>query len=60
MTHSEIIDKLGGTATVARLLEVKPNNVSNWKLQGIPWRYRNPIGEMLLREKIAVPDGFLG
>ena len=36
MTPSEIIDTLGGTAEVARLCEVQPPSVSEWRKNGIP------------------------
>lgn len=33
---SEIIDRLGGTTAVARLCEIEPPSVSEWKKRGIP------------------------
>ena len=36
MTPSEIIDALGGTFEVARLCEVQPPSVSEWRHKGIP------------------------
>lgn len=33
---SEIIDALGGTAAVARLCDVQPPSVSDWRKSGIP------------------------
>lgn len=36
MDDSEIIDRLGGTFEVARLCEVKPPSVSQWRRDGIP------------------------
>lgn len=36
MTASEIIDELGGTSEVARLCEIKPPSVSEWRRTGIP------------------------
>lgn len=36
MNQNEIIDKLGGTAEVARLCQVKPPSVSQWRESGIP------------------------
>lgn len=36
MDDSQIIDKLGGTAKVARLCKVKPPSVSEWRVNGIP------------------------
>ncbi len=36
MNADEIIDALGGTNEVARLCEVKPPSVSDWRKEGIP------------------------
>ena len=36
MDDSEIIDKLGGTAEVARICNVRPPSVSEWRRNGIP------------------------
>ncbi|ROH87978.1 hypothetical protein ED236_00345 [Pseudomethylobacillus aquaticus] len=36
MTDSEIIDKCGGTSTVAELCEVTTGAVSQWRDNGIP------------------------
>lgn len=36
MDDSKIIDKLGGTAEVARICEVRPPSVSEWRKNGIP------------------------
>lgn len=33
---SDVIDALGGTAAVARLCEVRPPSVSEWRRSGIP------------------------
>lgn len=35
-TDSEIIDRLGGTAAVARLCKVKSPSVTGWRSNGIP------------------------
>ena len=35
-SDSEIIDRLGGTAEVARLCRVRPPSVSEWRRFGIP------------------------
>ena len=36
MNASEIIDALGGTTEVARMCNVRPPSVSEWKVKGIP------------------------
>jgi hypothetical protein len=51
MNSNEIIDKLGGTAEVARLCEVKQPSVSEWRTSGIP-----PARLMYL--KVVRPDVF--
>ncbi len=33
---SEIIDRLGGTSEVARICQIKPPSVSEWRSSGIP------------------------
>lgn len=48
---SEIIDRLGGTVAVAKLCEVEPPSVSEWRHRGIP-RAR------LMYLKLARPDVF--
>ncbi|AWH54160.1 Rha family transcriptional regulator [Stenotrophomonas sp. ESTM1D_MKCIP4_1] len=48
---STIIDRLGGTGSVARLCEVRPASVSQWRLNGIPAARRQFL--QLLR-----PDAF--
>ncbi|MFM7008716.1 MAG: Cro/CI family transcriptional regulator [Betaproteobacteria bacterium] len=51
MTPNEIIDLLGGTTEVARLCQVKPPSVSQWRGAGIP-----PARLMYL--KVIRPDVF--
>lgn len=53
MTDSDIIDRLGGTTEVARLCNVKPPSVSEWRVNGIPPARRQYLE--LLR-----PEVFLG
>lgn len=33
---NDIIDRLGGTSETARLCEIKPPSVSDWRKHGIP------------------------
>jgi DNA-binding transcriptional regulator YdaS (Cro superfamily) len=35
-TSSELIDKLGGPAAVAKMLGIKPPSVVGWRAHGIP------------------------
>lgn len=51
-THAEkIIDRLGGTASVSRLFDVRMPSVSNWKKDGIP-RARMMYLEAVLPEAV--------
>jgi hypothetical protein len=36
LNPNQIIDRLGGTSETARLCEVQPASVSEWRLKGIP------------------------
>lgn len=36
LTPDQIIDGLGGTGEVARLCEIEPPSVSEWRKKGIP------------------------
>jgi len=36
MDHSALIDRLGGTAAVARRIGARPASVSEWRTKGIP------------------------
>ncbi len=54
-TPSQIIDALGGTATVARLCRVKAPSVSDWRKNGIPDARRQYLE--LLRPDVFRDDG---
>ena len=51
MDSNQIIDALGGTAEVARMCNVKPPSVSEWRTHGIPQA-------RLMFLKLARPDVF--
>ena len=51
MNDSDLIDKLGGTAEVAKLCEVSPAAVSQWRTDGIPRARRMFI-------KVIRPEAF--
>lgn len=59
MTHAEIIDALGGTGALASALGRKDTAVSNWKTNGIPWRWRPAIARMAKDRKMNLPPDFL-
>lgn len=48
---TQVIDALGGTNAVARLCEIAPASVSDWKKKGIP-------KARLMYLKLAVPKVF--
>lgn len=51
MDANKIIDALGGTAEVARLCDVQPPSVSQWRTDGIP-------KARLMFLRLARPDVF--
>ncbi|WP_313256384.1 hypothetical protein [Stenotrophomonas acidaminiphila] len=53
-TPSQIIDALGGTATVAKLCRVKAPSVSDWRKNGIPDARRQFLE--LLRPDVFGPE----
>ncbi|MGK2829217.1 hypothetical protein ACSI5F_03810 [Ralstonia pseudosolanacearum] len=48
-----VIDRLGGTTVVAKICEIKPPSVHEWREKGIP----KPRLQFL---RIAYPDAFEG
>lgn len=54
-TDSEIIDRLGGTSEVARICQIKPPSVSEWRATGIPSARRQYLE--LLRPEVFGPEG---
>ena len=57
-THSDLIDKLGGTVAVAKLSGVGPSAVSNWRKTGIPPRLHMRLDDECKVRGIRVPKGF--
>jgi hypothetical protein len=51
LTAGQIIDALGGTSETARLCEVEPPSVSDWRKNGIP-------KPRLMFLRLARPDVF--
>lgn len=54
LTASEIIDRLGGTTEVARICQIKPPSVSEWRSSGIPPARRQFL-ELLKPEAFGAP-----
>jgi hypothetical protein len=55
-TDSEIIDRLGGTTEVARICQIKPPSVSEWRSTGIPPARRQYL-ELLRPDAFGVEGG---
>lgn len=55
-TDSEIIDRLGGTTEVARICQIKPPSVSEWRSTGIPPARRQYL-ELLRPDAFGVEPG---
>jgi len=53
MTSSEMIDALGGTTAVAKILNIKPPSVHGWRAGGIPADKLIRLAPVLEREGIA-------
>lgn len=50
MTDKEIIEVLGGAASVARMLDIKPPSVYGWLDEGIPeYRLRDLAGQLEIK-----------
>lgn len=58
-THSKLINKLGGTAAVARFLKVPANYVSKWRRRGIPWHHRFAVSQLAAEYEVNLPEEFL-
>ncbi len=55
-TDSEIIDRLGGTTEVARICQIKPPSVSEWRATGIPPARRQYL-ELLRPDVFEIEGG---
>lgn len=51
----ELIEAFGGTAATAKVCEVRPQAVSQWKVEGIP-KARRMFLELLLAQRRAHPS----
>lgn len=56
---ADLIDRLGGTASVANRLGVADNTVANWRERGISWRWRAQLSLIAGQEGVEVPPDFL-
>lgn len=58
MTDAAVINLLG-TAEVAKHCDRSVSAVQNWKVRGIPWRWRAKVGQFAKCRGISVPVGFV-
>lgn len=58
VTDAAIINLLG-TAEVAKSCGRSVSAVQNWKVRGIPWRWRAKVGQIAKRRGVSVPVGFV-
>ncbi|MCH8136901.1 MAG: hypothetical protein IIB77_13060 [Proteobacteria bacterium] len=62
----ELIDNLGGPTEVGKIIQrrtghqLTPQAISNWRVRGIPFRYRAPLALEAGERNIGVPIDFLG
>ena len=56
----EAIDVLGGTAQMARLLQVGDNVVSNWRSRGFPPKRYEEIGGLLRQRGYQASPALFG
>ena len=59
MTDAEIINALGGCASLGREFGRNTKSVHNWKSRGIPWRWRAPVVALAKRKGVKLPGDFL-
>lgn len=59
MTDREIIEKLGGTASVAEGVRRPLAQVSLWKRRGIPFRHRAAVALLACEKQIPLRADFL-
>lgn len=63
--HAEFIDALGGRPEICGQIlrktgkRIRPEAVSNWKMRGVPWRWRNLLKDMAEERGVDVPPDFL-
>jgi len=63
--HRKLIDRLGGPTAVADIIlqrletKITPQNVSNWRMRGIPADYRPCLAVVAGERDIGVPMNFL-
>lgn len=57
---NDIIDQLGGTVAVARMVQMSPSVVSNWRKNGIPYKqHANLIHKAAKKGVVLTIDDFV-
>jgi hypothetical protein len=59
-THDKFIDNLGGTKEVAKLTSQLQSTVANWRMRGIPWRWRGNLANIAATKSVPLPPNFNG
>ena len=59
MTDAQIINQLGGCASLGREFNRNTKSVHNWKSRGIPWRWRAPVAALAKKQGLKLPGDFL-
>ena len=54
---SDVIDKLGGTVAVAKLMGTDPRAVSNWRVRGLPPETFYAMYGLLKAKGLYAPPG---
>lgn len=58
MNANQLIDNLGGTAKVSRMLSVEQNTVSGWRQRGIPVIQILNLVKIAKAKRVAVPEAY--
>lgn len=62
--HTALIDALGGGTKLAETLEertgqkIDRERVYKWKVNGVPWRWRNTVAALAKKEGVKLPPDF--
>lgn len=59
MTHADLVDQLGGSASLADHFTLDQSTVSCWRTRGVSRAYRPAVADLARKRKVALPEGFL-
>lgn len=64
--HATLVDQLGGGTAIAKALwgelgetNYRREGVYKWKLNGVPWKYRQFVADLARKKRIVLPPNFL-